>query len=206
MIIGNIPLSRIYVLSPKFHFPFLLERYSILDDFTLWEEKEASLFQYISYFNIFVFWIIFGILLPFIFYRKGSAFISSLRIKVPVFSNLAIIFIFSLYSHLLAFFISRCGLSVYQIFDISNSLWNSDQFPFYFPIFLLFFFRSLPFPFLSFLHIFLSSLPSLPLFSSSITLIFTVLFQRSGIHRSWSAVTLFPSFSTYDRNQRWRRK
>ena len=70
--------------------------------------------------------------------------------------------------------------------------------------FLYFFYSSssVPFPFLSFLPIFLSSLPSLPFSSYSITSIFIVLFQRSGIYRSWSAVTLFPSFSTYDRNQR----
>ena len=182
MIRRNIPLSRIFVLSPKFLFPFLLERYSILENFTLWEkEKEASLFQYISYFNIFIFWIIFGILHPFIFYRNGSAFIYFLRIKVPVFSNLAIILIFSFYSHLFAFFISRCGLSVYtyQIFEVSNSIWDFDQFPFYFPSILLFLFPSLPIPLLSTYLPFFSTFSTFSLFFCYLNLYSAVLEIRN---------------------------
>ena len=54
----------------------------------------------------------------------------------------------------------------------------------------LFFFPLHPF--------FLSSLSSPPFSSFSISSIFIVLFKRSGIYKSRSAVTLFPSFSLYD--------
>ena len=63
------------------------------------------------------------------------------------------------------------------------------------PIFLHFFYST----FLSVLPFFLSSLSSPPFSSFSTSSIFIVLFKRSRIYKSRSAVTLFPSFSLYDR-------